>query len=654
MELYSESPSHAVAENEESKTVKIFDAIITASLLALFFGLPIFFTGLSFQGLAFEKQIYFYFWILIALIAFATKGVMTGEMKIKRTPLDIPIAIFLAVYALSTIFSIDRWHSFWGFFGDPSRGLINVVALTLAYYIIFSHFTFKRFRLILGGMILSNAIIVLWSLLAFFGINFLPQKIAAIAPVSLLGSISSLGVFLSLMIPIIMSVVFKVSSYEVRWVKNSALSVLLALLLGNFFLLFATYSFTPWLGVLVGVSFFLIYILAQIVRPSQNWAWLPMASFAIILIFLMVGNVNMLKVNLPVEVTPGASLSLDIAKESLKEKFFLGAGPAGYGYSFSLHKPQDFNLNALYNLRFYQGAGMFFESVSTLGALGTIGFLLVLLTYLSVVVYLLSRDKQKNKIYSLGLSAAALIFLIDGMMIRMEGAVLIIGTLLSILALATVLVLEKSEAEEKNWSLSLKASPKFALTLAFIFMVVATGVIFLFVYVGKIFVADMLIGSANREGTISEEGSVSKVVRAIGLYGKEGRYYSRLAQEYMVLVNQEIAKAESERDINKMQAYLNNSIKAANAGKDLMKQDVLATEVAAQVYESAGVYVPDSLPLAESSYKRAQELEPHNPIFYLKLGQIKTALVASKKDEAEKKVVINEAKDLFQKSVDEK
>ena len=55
------------ASPASSRLSRIFDAIITTSLVAIFFGLPIFFTGLSLQGITFEKQIYFYFWILIGI-----------------------------------------------------------------------------------------------------------------------------------------------------------------------------------------------------------------------------------------------------------------------------------------------------------------------------------------------------------------------------------------------------------------------------------------------------------------------------------------------------------------------------------------------------------------------------------------------------------
>jgi len=204
----------------ESKTIfSALDKVIIFSIFMIFFGVPIFFTGLTMQGIIFEKQIYFYFWVLLALISWVAKGVISGEMKIRRTPLDISILIFLAVYLLATIFSVDRWHSFMGLFGDPSRGFMNAVALFLAYYLIMSNFSLKLFRWAFGAIISSATLVIAWSTLAIFGVNFLPAKIAAYAPLSITGSLSGLGIFLAIVLPIIITAIFKIS--ESGLPKNS-------------------------------------------------------------------------------------------------------------------------------------------------------------------------------------------------------------------------------------------------------------------------------------------------------------------------------------------------------------------------------------------------------------------------------------------------
>jgi len=634
------------------KFTKLFDFLITFSLGALFFGLPLFFSGVTFQGLAFDKQMYFYFWIILALVFWVIKGIILGEMKIRRTPLDIPIIIFLLTYALATFFSIDRWHSFWGFFGDPSRGLVNILALIVAYYLMFSHLNSKRFNWMVGALLVSGLVASLWSFLGILGIKFLPALLIQNAPLNLMGSTTSLGIFLSLLVPLIMSAVFKLTEAVSSWRRNVGIAFLVLDLFLTFLVLFSIYSFVPWLGILIGVSFFLVFVLARIIRPAGGWTWVPMASFSLILAILMVGNIKIAKIDLPMEVNPTPGLSFQIVKDSLKEKPVLGSGPGNFSYSFSLHKPQNFNLETLYNLRFYQGSGIIFESLPTIGIVGTISLLLIIRTFLGVEIYLLTKEKERNKIFSLGTAAAALILLVNAAIFRIEGPVFLIGILLT--ALGLVILYKESESEEKYLNLSLKASPKFALTLAFIFMVVISGVVFIFVFLGRVFIADVQAGLAVKKSQISEEDSVAKILKAINLNKREGRYFSRLAQDYMFLANQEVAKGEKNRDLNKITNYLNFSISSAKIGRDLMSKDVTANEVLAQIYENAGVYVGDSLALAQESYQKTAEFDPHNPNFYLKLGQIKINLIATKKEEAEKKNLVEEAKNLFQKSIEEK
>lgn len=653
-EAVSQTTGNVVAEPKI--IVRFLEGFITFSLMAIFFGLPLFFTGLTFQGLAFEKQIYFYFWIMLALIGWAVKGVILGEMKIRRTPLDIPIALFWATYLLATLFSVDKWHSFWGFFGDPSRGLVSITAMVIGYYLILSHFNEKRLVKVMAAFLTSGFLVSLWVFLGVLGVKFLPSSILSFAPLSPIGSLSGFGTFLAVLLPIVMVAIFKIGmNAQLKKVFRVTLLALLGVLaVLDLFLLFMLFNFVSFEILLIVLIFFLIFILSMIVRPSGNLFWIPMGVFVVVLTIWMIGPVanRFAKINLPMEVSPAYSLSWQVAKESLKSgvgKFMIGSGPATFGYDFSLYRSQDFNANQLYNLRFYQGTGMFFEYIPTIGALGTFAFLVLILSFISFTIYLLSRDKEKNKIYSLGILSAALIIMINSIFGRVEGGMFILTALLCSLAVATVLF--EGETEGRYLNLSLKASPKFALTLAFIFMVISAGVVFLFVYFGKVMVAEVYMGSVGREQKITEDSAIN-VSKALGLYSKEGRYYVQLGQIFMVLANEEMLKDQKERDVNKIQVYLNNAIKSSEAGRDMLKNDVATVESLAYIYENSGFYVNNSLTSAEETYKRALELEPLNPNFYLKLGQIKEALAVSKKEENEKKQLIGEARDLFQKSID--
>jgi cytochrome c-type biogenesis protein CcmH/NrfG len=650
-------PLESLGEKDASDKkliVKILDKAVGLSIFAIFFGLPVFFTGLSFQGIIFEKQLYVYFWLLLGLVSWTAKGVILGEMNIRRTPLDIPIVGFWLVYLLATIFSVDKWHSFWGMFGDPSRGFMSVTALIIAYYMIFSNFNKKRLVLILTAILASGSLLTIWTLLAIRGIKFMPDAVAQYSPLSLVGSMSGLGIMFSCLVPIIAVVILKLAGNEDinKIFKKVIIGFLFAVLILDLLLISVLYNFVPWLGLFCGVALFLIFILAKIVRPKISWTWLPMVLFVVIMALKMTGEINIAKITLPVEVSPNYQVSWDIAAQSLKNKFILGSGPSTYGYDFSKNKPQDFNLNAFYNLRFFQGTGIVLEALPTIGGVGTFFLMIGMLSFLSLELYLLYREKERNKIYSLGIFAATVIIFIDFVSMRVEGTILIFGSFLAILSLATALY--ESGTEEKYLSLSLKASPKYALALAFLFMVVSAGVAFMFVFLGKIYAADIYAGVADRQIFLNQEDSITKMSKAIKLYGKESKYYGQLGQYYMILANKEAMKNEKERDLQKVTQYLNFSIAASRQSSDLTKNDVNSNEVLAQIYENAGLYAAESLGLAGDAYKRGLELEPHNPSYYLKLGQIKVNLASTKKDEQERKQLISEANDLFQKSVDEK
>ena len=644
------APQQESSENKGSLAVRIADMVVQISFVMICFGFPIFFTGLTFQGIAFDKQIFFYFWILLALVSWAVKGVISGEMKIRKTPLDIPLLAFWFVYLLATIFSIDKWHSFWGIFGDPSRGFVNITALVILYYLIVSTFDLKKFIWMLSGIIASGAVIALWTTLAIFNIKFLPNSINQFAPVSLVGSFTGLGMFFSALLPLIITAIFKIKDSEKasKRTKSILLPALMIEVLLVLFLIFALFGFVPWVGLLIGIGFFLIYILSQIIRPAGGVVWVPMATFVIILMLLMIGGAKIAKINMPVEVSPSYKLSTVVAKSSIKDHFLLGSGPGMYSYAFSLYRPQDFNQNPLFGLRFSQGAGIILEGISTIGVIGTIVLILLILTFISVALYLLSTDKEKNKIYSLGTLTAALIMIINGVSLSTGGPMLIFGVLLGMMSMGILLY----ESNLENYlTLSLKASPKFALAFAFLFMVISAGVVFLFVSVGKIFIADAYAGSAVRETSVND-ASLSKLTNAINLYNREGRYYTQLGQEYMVLANNESAKGQQDQDVNAIKTDLNNAIYAGKQASDMQPKDVSAVEALAQIYENSALYVSDSISFAEQTYIQAQSLEPNNPNYFVKLGQLKAAEAGTKQDPGAKKQLIQEANDLFQKSID--
>ena len=186
-------------------------------------------------------------------------------------------------------------------------------------------------------------------------------------------------------------------------------------------------------------------------------------------------------------------------------------------------------------------------------------------------------------------------------------------------------------------------------------MVVSAGVAFIFVFMGKVFIADLSAGKAVRMASAAPSREAAVLLgQAIQRYPQEGRYFTRLGQEYIALANVEAAKPEAERDVNTVATYVRQAVVSGEQGRQRMPNDVMATESLALIYENGAVYASDALPKAEEIYNRSRELEPHNPLFYLKLGQVKRATGDAKPEGAERTALYGEARDYYQKAIDEK
>jgi tetratricopeptide (TPR) repeat protein len=629
----------------ENISIGFFDKLIPVSMFMLALGLPIFFTGVTLQGIALDRQIYFYFWLMLGLVAWVSLGVVKGELRIAKTPLDIPILLFLAVYGLSALFSVDKWHSLVGFFGDPSRGFLPIAALVITYYFIFSHFTSKRFIAMAGGFLVSSFIVTVWTVAVVRGLHFMPASWEPYAPLSLLGSVSALGAYFALLLPILLTGLFQTSKIQSQTIQYIARAFLGIMLLAVLFLMIALYSYIPWIALFTGLGFFLIFILSQVVRPGDQWVWLPMLIFVFTLSILMMyrGNASATfsKARLPVEVAPNLTLSWDIAKGALKENFLIGTGPATYGYNFAIHKPETFNQTPFYTVRFYEGSSALFETLTTIGVIGMIAFVIVILSFLSIGLYLLTREREQNKMMSLALWSSAVTFLIIIFTVRVNGPTILIGSFLSIMALRVLLW--ESQSEQKWLNLSFKATPKFALTLAFLFMVVSAGVAAVFVFMGKLYMADMYAGRAVRAASPSIEGSLTDLNQALNYYPKESRYFTRAGHESLALTLAEMNKGEGVRNLDLARRFANDAINATMRGAELMPKDVAAVESVGVVYENLSLLDNAYLPKAKEQYETASALDPRNPLLLLKIAQIDKALADQKGPGDEAKAFLADA-----------
>src|SRR3989344_5690784 len=153
--------------------LKTCNRIIEYSFYALFLLVPLAFTSKTSE--LFELNKMWLTWaITIIITAFwLIKMVLQRRIIFQRTPLDIPIALFLFSQIISTIFSLDSHVSLWGYYSRFNGGLLSIVSYILLYYAFLSNFDSQKLSAIthklLSISLITGLVVALWGFPSHFG-----------------------------------------------------------------------------------------------------------------------------------------------------------------------------------------------------------------------------------------------------------------------------------------------------------------------------------------------------------------------------------------------------------------------------------------------------------------------------------------------------
>ena len=626
-------------ESPTKGSTKSLDFIITSVIFLIFALVPFFFTGLALQGLGFEKMILFYFLVLIGVVAWVTKGVIVGELKLKRTPLDLPIAVFLIIATISTLLSVDTRDSFIGAYGQAAKSLSAFFIFALFYYLLVNNITKTRIKSFFSALLFSSSVVAIFSLLQLFGKFVLPMPFTKRVSFNPMGTLTALTMFLVTVLPLF---VVAVSKFEDIFKVSKGLTSIFKILIGLASLavvtvLFVLNGFTFWPAALVGLVIILMFYLSKIIKVSNNNIVFPVAMFLLLIIFMVMGNFKFDGMNLPVEVSLSRGASWDIAKTTMKSDPIFGSGPATFYYDFAKNKTQAFNNTKLWNVRFEHATGVFFEMLATIGVLGVLALVVILLTALSIIFISMTKTKKDDiSPILLGLFASYITALIFGTLLSLNSAVILTFAIIG--ALVVSVAVYTYPEEFKSLNLSFRSSPKYALGLAAVFLTVSAGVVVLFTVGLKMYMADVYASKANSE--VDQNQKVAYLQKAISLNSYADEYYLSLANAYMGIANRGVM-AGSDQEVIKNDLY--NAINAGKKAVEMSPNKAKNNESVALIYENASFYTKGALELAEKYYNEVIRLDPHNPTPYLRIGLVDVARANTETDETEKKNYYEEA-----------
>ncbi len=122
------------------KVVDYINKTIEISFYSLFFLVPLVLAPNTSELFEFNKM-----WLTFGLTALIgtlwfSKMLILKKAVFRRTPFDLPIALFLVAMVISTILSMDPHISLWGYYSRWNGGLLSILAYIFLFYAFVSNF----------------------------------------------------------------------------------------------------------------------------------------------------------------------------------------------------------------------------------------------------------------------------------------------------------------------------------------------------------------------------------------------------------------------------------------------------------------------------------------------------------------------------------
>jgi len=205
------------------------------------------------------------------------KVLISGRFNINLSWVHIAVLVLILAAALSTIFSLNRYGSFWGWPSSTTESLLTLIGLVLVYFLISNAFSRKEVYVSTVLLAASATISILVGVLQLFGI-FLPFSFAKSAAFNTIGLVGSLGMFAAALLPLL--IILEI--YSGRWPK-----ILAAIAMALDVILFVLINYPAiWWAVLAGCALLMLFSIFNKGLLAAKWLVLPMFFLVLSLFFL--------------------------------------------------------------------------------------------------------------------------------------------------------------------------------------------------------------------------------------------------------------------------------------------------------------------------------------------------------------------------------
>ncbi len=599
---------------------KFFNFVIKFCLYGIAFLISLFWLPFSFEAFEFNKQYLLIVLVSLCVFAFLARAILNKrEIKIKLTPENIFILLFLFFAILSAIFSIDKVCSFFGFYGKFSDSLILLLFLVLFYFLVFfSAFEILSIFTLLEIFLFSSLLVVLTTYFSFFGIWQKIDKIFSLKIPFLVNqnffnfqgaSLEGLTIFLAIVSVLVVGLIMK---------ERGILNILF--LVGSIGIL-SIVNFKPaWFILAFSLFIFLIVCLAKrLFRENINSLLLPIFLIVLSLLFLFF-PIDLQKVfnfQLPKEVILDYPESLKIAFGTVfssPKNFLLGSGIGTFYHDFAKFKSPKINETSFWYLRFDKSGSFLAELLATLGILGFLSYLAFVGIFLFKSLIKIKREKitqtsREEFLFQLILFTTFLAVFLSQFIFYQNTTLAF--TFWLILSLA---ILSQKDFKEKTISFSV--SPEISLLFSTLLIILIFSIGVFFFYLGKFYLADFYF----KKGI--EENKIENFEKAIKLNPYQPYYKITLAQKYLKEIQNEVQNPSSSVLAPKLTKKIQKAIELSKSATKISPNQVNNWETLGRIYEVLQGIAEGALNWAISSFEKAVQLEPSNPILRTKLGRL--------------------------------
>jgi tetratricopeptide (TPR) repeat protein/O-antigen ligase len=571
--------------------------------------------------------------ILLGLWIFS--WIVKGKIVITRTPLDIPLIIFLVVVLISTYFSSSQYVALIGDFPRVNGSAASWIFYILLYFVTVSHLRdLAKIKMFLNVLYGSAVIVAVVTFLSFFHV-FLPFDFAQSVNFTPTGSSFATAGFLLLMLPLPLLSIINPNKF-----MPLPLAIVLATLFG---VTVALISSVPSLVALL-ITFALCFFLSKPHQVRKTFAMflVPVVVIAIALILAYVpfnGNaLQSLESNFPKEIQLPFEISWKVSVSAFRDAPFFGTGPSSYLFNFTEYKPIEFNSLPIWSLSFDTAYNTFLQILGTLGIFGFLGFV-----YFCIVILINSwrnlavdtQDAHQDNTHVL-LPAMAMSGLLSIVLFAIHDTTLV-SLVITLLLLAVLMMAQKSIRERvTELSLGLKAATvdnkQFDLFPIIIFVVYVIAAVAVLYNTAVMTTADvyhrMALEVANTNGSLTYQ----YLQKAEQLNPYVDLYRVDMAQTNFALANAIAARAKpsgngktltlSTQDKQTIQTLLAQSINEARASVILSPRNSRNWTVLASIYQNISGVAQNALAFSLSAYGQAITLDPMNPTLRLNVGGI--------------------------------